>query len=260
MIEPIHPDHRLQKHVRMVFGTCRRNTSCEDSAWEAFQETFLVFSRRRDGLNHEADYGPWLRETARRCCLAVVRKQHRQPMTGVADMDSVAPTVSSDSIAAAAVSEARSVLQEEIRHLSEEDQDILRCLYAEEMTHRDIADRLRCPAGSVYAKAEEARCRLRKRLERRGIVVGALLLLFLLQAKAEAGWAPTIIAPQPTALPRRFSWASILVASLVIVAALIPAGLYLPVSFASSLTMADTSDESDSHSDCDCDDFAETVQ
>lgn len=264
MIEPIHSDRSVQQHVRMVFITCRRNTPSEDSAWEAFQETFLAFSRRRDTLDLDSDYGPWLRETARRCCFAVVRKERRQPITGMEDIGTVAPTVSEDQADAASFSEVKSVLQEEIQQLSVEDQDLLRCLYDEGMTHRDIAEQLKCPSGSVYAKAEDARSRLRKRLERRGVVVGAMLLLFLLQVKAEAGWTPAIVAPRKTTSPPKASWRSVLLATLAILAAIIPAGLYLPVSLAATSTMADISEESDSqsdsHSDCGCEDPAGTVQ
>jgi RNA polymerase sigma factor (sigma-70 family) len=260
MIEPIHPDRWVEQHVPMIFRTCRRNTPSEDSAWEAFQETFLVFSRRRDDLDHASDYGPWLQETARRCCLAVVRRECRQPITGVADMDSVAPTVNDGQIDAVFLTEATSVLREEIGQLSEEDQFLLRSLYADGMTHRDIASRLNCPAGSVHAKAEEARRRLRKRIERRGIVVGALLLLFLLQGNAEAGWAPSASAPRKLVWLRRIEWRPAVMAGMVIFATFVPAGFYWNVTMATNSRTADTSVEPLSGCGCGSDIASEPVE
>ncbi len=240
MIEPILPDRLVEQHVSVIFRTCRRNTPCDESAWEAFQETFLVFSRRRADLDHQSDFGPWLHETARRCCLAVVRKERRLPATGVADLDSAAPVVDDDQANAACLAEVTNVLREELSRLPQEDQDLLRCLYAEGMTHRDIAGRLNCPAGSVHAKAEEARRRLRKRIERRGIVASALLLLFLLQGKAEAGWAPTASNTRTSPLRRKMEWRSLSMASLGILAIFIPVSLYWNVTMATDIIATDS--------------------
>lgn len=242
MTEPVLSDLSVEQHFPMIFRTCRQNTPCEDSAWEAFQETFLVFARRRDDLDLESDYGPWLRETARRCSLAIIRKNRRCAITQTTKFESVIPTVSDAQVDAASNSEATAVLREEIAKLSVEDQELLTCLYAEGMSHRELAGRLKCPTGSVHAKAAEARRRLRKRMERRGIVVSILLLL-LLQAKADGRWAPSIFIPRQSVWARRIEWSHLVAASLILFTIFIPPFLYLNVSLPQASRMADTAAE-----------------
>ena len=235
MIEPTRRDQWVEQHIPMIIGTCRRNTSSEDLAWEAFQETFLVFSRRRADLDLQSNFGPWLYETARRCSQAVARKERRRPTNGVTDLESVTPTVSDDQSGTTCLAETKSMLREELSQLPQADQELLHCLYSESMSHRDVAHRLKCPAGSVYAKAEDARRRLRKRLERRGIVVGALLLLFLLQAQAEAGSTSTFAIAPKKLTPQKFQWRSIALISLVFFAVFTPMSIYSDVPLPSSL-------------------------
>ncbi len=216
MIEPIHPDRWIEHYAPLVFRTCRRNTSNEDSAWDAFQETFLAYTRRRDDLDLDSDHAPWLHETARRCCLAVVRKERRLPTTGLTGLDAMAPSVDDDQVDSIFLEEAATVLREEIDRMSDEDQNLLGWLYAEGMTHRQIADRLNCPDGSVHARAEQVRNRLRQRMKRRGIAVGVLLLLFLLQGNAEAAHPKTAVALRTLNRPRSLSWQVLTILTLTL--------------------------------------------
>lgn len=193
MIEPIYPDRWIEQHAGVIFRTCRRITSSEDAAWEAFQETCLAFAKRKDSLDLSMDPGPWLKETARRCSKAIVRRESNR---GRRQEDQTIDAIPSESVAqidTASLQEAVTALHEELDLLSREDRDLLQCLYVEGMTHLNTARHLRCSTGSVHSRAERVRGQLRRKMERRGIAVGMLLLLFLLNQDAEA-CCPRLIA------------------------------------------------------------------
>ena len=67
----------IAEHGPSVLGVCRRTTRDTDTALEAFQDTFLACTARWDSLDQETDLGPWLRETARRCAMARLRRSNR---------------------------------------------------------------------------------------------------------------------------------------------------------------------------------------
>ena len=193
MIEPTDLSDSFRELSRDVFRTCRHHTLSVEAAWDAFQETFLALTRRQDELDFSADLRPWLRETARRCSLAIVRKERRRNTTvlPVDDLDSL--PVSSDDIDQIGIQELLTVLCEEVAELSREDRRLLQLLYEEGRSHRDIADHLNCPGGSVHGRVTQVHDRLRRRLKRRGISIGLMLLLFLLNSSAEA--AQSAISP-----------------------------------------------------------------
>ena len=195
MIEPIYPDRWIEQHAGAIFRTCRRITSSEDTAWEAFQETCLAFAKRRDNLDLTRDLEPWLKETARRCSRAIVRRETRRGRWQAEEtLDSV-PAEHVTQIDAASLRESVAALQEELQLLPQEDRDLLQCLYVKGMSHLSTAEQLQCSAGSVHARAERVRGQLRRRMQRRGITVGMLLLLFLLNQQAEASSPRLIAAP-----------------------------------------------------------------
>jgi len=186
MIEPIYPDRWIEQHAGIIFRTCRRITASEDAAWEAFQETCLAFAKRKDSLDLSSDPERWLKETARRCSRAIVRRDAqrsgRQSEHEVEDITSEAVS----QIDSACLQETVAALHEELELLSGEDRALLRCLYVDGMSHLNTARQLRCSAGSVHSRAERVRGQLRRRMQRRGIAVGMLLLLFLLNEDAHA--------------------------------------------------------------------------
>ncbi|MEP3481333.1 MAG: sigma-70 family RNA polymerase sigma factor [Fuerstiella sp.] len=183
MIEPIYSDRWIEKHAPSVFRTCRQHTKTPEAAWDAFQETFLTFTKKRGSLDLSKDPLPWLKETARRCSMSVVRKTGRQPFTGALEINGL-EDFSVGQMESAALKEAVAVLTEELQGLPENDRLILQLIYVEGRSHRDVASQIDCAAGSVNARAENARGELRRRMQRRGVVSGILLLLFLLHTNS----------------------------------------------------------------------------
>ncbi|MCR9199425.1 MAG: sigma-70 family RNA polymerase sigma factor [Planctomycetaceae bacterium] len=211
MIEPIYPDRWIEQHAGIIFRTCRRITSSEDAAWEAFQETCLAFAKRKDTLDLTSDPERWLKETARRCSRAIVRRdaQRRGRQTDQKVEDITSEGISQ--IDSACLQETVSALHEELEQLSGEDRALLRCLYVDGMSHLNTARQLRCSAGSVHARAERVRGQLRRRMQRRGIAVGMLLLLFLLNEDAHA-CSPRLV---PTKKPVFVKFAAVTALSIL---------------------------------------------
>ena len=201
MIEPIYSDRWIEKHAPSIFRTCRQHTKTPEAAWDAFQETFLTFTKKRSSLDLSKDPLPWLKETARRCSMAVVRKTGRQPFTGALEINGL-EDFSTGQMDSAALKEAVAVLNEELQGLPENDRLILQLIYVEGRSHRDVASQIDCAAGSVNARAENARGELRRRMQRRGVVSGIMLLLFLLNTNSSTYAGVTSPAPVPAGHPR----------------------------------------------------------
>lgn len=252
MIEPIRSDRWIEQYVSDVFSTCRRNTPSDDAAWEAFQETFLAYLRRKNSLDLETDPGPWLKETARRCCLATVRRQNRLLSSGIEDVETELPASKENPTDKVFLAEATTILQEELLQMSEFDRKLLQLIYVEGITHREAAQQLNCRPGSVHGKTADARRQLQQRLKRRGIAAGLLLLLFLLQAQAEASSTSPVAPPvsasvKPTRIGLRgFWWQSIAVVAVTLIAATIYGDVRWPLALTSGLGItADTAQDSE---------------
>ena len=176
MIEPVRIDDTIYAYSADVFRVCRRVTSSREDALDAYQETFLAFTRRQEQLDLTEDLRPWLRETARRCSLATLRKTARvgnQLASDVTD-DSPETGVTFES------SEVTAILHEEVSRLSPGERDVLVLLYSEGLSHREAAARLEIPEGSMHRRLSRTLTGLRNRLKKRDIVLSILLLLFLL--------------------------------------------------------------------------------
>lgn len=173
-------DDFVELHYASVFWACRRHTPCVDTAWEAFQETYMAFLKRKDSLDLERDLEAWLRETARRCSLSVTRREHRQRSLDLAS-DSLENSYSEQGPfsppSSAEREELLQILLEEFARLKGEDQVILRMVYQDSKSHRQIAKALNCPSGSVHSRVDSARTRLQKRMARRGVALAVLLWL-----------------------------------------------------------------------------------
>ena len=176
MIRSIKLDDYVETYQWMVFQTCRRYTSNTDAAWEAYQDTFLALTRRHESLDLTEDLGPWLRETARRCCQAVTRRRFKTQLAPLPSEPFSQNEAFQDQLE---TSELTTILEEELACLSETDQKILKLVYHDQKSNRDVATEIDCPKGSAHARIETATNNLRQRMTKRGVALSVLLLLFL---------------------------------------------------------------------------------
>lgn len=182
MIDALRIDDTIEAYSHDVFEVCRRNSRCTEDAWDAFQETFLVFARRHPELDKSEDLRPWLRETARRCSLAVCRKAEAHKLA--ANSGSVESVESSDP--SLDVTELIEILRHEVAELPDHERQLISLIYQKGCSHRDVSVKLSIPAGSVHAALTKTLNHLRSRLRKRRIVFSGLLSVFLLHQSAQA--------------------------------------------------------------------------
>ena len=175
---------RVAEYGPSVLAVCRRHLSNTDLAWEAYQETFLAYAARRHALDHSRSLLPWFRETARRCSLATLRRETRQCGEALEEEPRVSVI---DQRESAGRRESVSALLEELESLPASQRELIRLVYQEGMSHREVSQRTGCPLGSVHSQVESARRKLHRKLTQRGVVMSAILLTFLLADNAHAG-------------------------------------------------------------------------
>lgn len=186
-------DDFVELHYQSVHWVCQRHTPSMDLAWEAFQETYVAFARRSGTFEQDADVGPWLREAARRCSLAVTRRGRRH--VSIDDHSEIDPSVEMNVIDVSEEKEAIEIVRQELGLLSPEDRHVLELAYYHSKTQREIAREMDCPPGSVFSKVDGARDRLRQRVKKRGI---AFALLLMLLRHDNAAFAAEVTLPSRT--------------------------------------------------------------
>jgi RNA polymerase sigma factor (sigma-70 family) len=176
----------VERHGPMVYSVCRRRLRDPDDAQDAFQATLLILARKAGSVRHRAAIGGWLFVTAARVAerarTAAARRRSLERSAGIAGRDPlmIRPPSEEDM-------EARAILHDEVGRLPGVFRDAVVLHFFEGLGVDAIASRLRCPRGTVLSRLARARDRLRKQLERRGVV---------LEGSASAAWlADGVSAP-----------------------------------------------------------------
>jgi RNA polymerase sigma factor (sigma-70 family) len=179
------------RHGPRVRGLCRRLVGDQHIAEDAAQATWLVLARRARSIRLErgGSLGPWLHGVAvrvsRRARAVAARRETREASGDALDARPAAPAPDP------AERERWAILHEEVDRLPPAERAALVLCYWEGLTHREAAERLGGPSGTVNVRVKRARDRLRDRLARRGLAgAGGLALLDSLGGPAAAA-APT---------------------------------------------------------------------
>jgi RNA polymerase sigma factor (sigma-70 family) len=151
----------LQRHLPHVYRICRRQLDAT-TADDAVQATFIVFACRAHRIQKSSSLGSWLIGVADR----VSRQMRRRQRTTVALPD-VPAVASSDSFEAR---ELASVLDEEVAKLPDHLRDVMVECCLHERTYDEAASVLGTSSRTVRRRLLEAKQRLRRRLESRGVV------------------------------------------------------------------------------------------
>ncbi|MBM3983894.1 MAG: RNA polymerase sigma factor, partial [Planctomycetes bacterium] len=155
------------RHGAMVLALCRRVLRDAHEAEDAFQAAFLVFARKAGAIGRGAAVGPWLYKVAYRVALrmratAAKRGAPAEPVEVPAP-----PGPDPD------WNDLRPVLDDEIARLPEKFRAPFVLCYLEGRTNEEAAEVLGCPKGTVLSRLARGRERLRARLARRGVALGA---------------------------------------------------------------------------------------
>jgi RNA polymerase sigma factor (sigma-70 family) len=164
----------VRRHGPMVLGVCRRVLGNLDDAEDAFQATFLVLAARPRAVGKPASLANWLFGVARRTALRVqvdaARRYRHEQLS--AKSEAISPDTET------LWRDLRPVLDAEVARLPESYREVFILCCLESRTHEEAARLLGCPAGTVASRLSRARERLRSRLVRRGLALGAAGTLF----------------------------------------------------------------------------------
>jgi RNA polymerase sigma factor (sigma-70 family) len=175
----------VRRHGPMVLGVCRRVLRQEQDAEDAFQAAFLALARKAPSISKRDSVGSWLYQVAYHVAMkARERTTNRQQRERLA-----AAREAADPLAEISGRELLAVFDEELARLPERQRAPLVLCYLQGLT-RDVAARqLGCSESTLHRRLDEARARLRERLQRRGLALPAALLA-----------AGTVAATVPAAL------------------------------------------------------------
>jgi RNA polymerase sigma factor (sigma-70 family) len=176
----------MRRHGPMVLGTCARVLRhCQDTE-DAFQAVFIILAARSRALRRVRSLGGWLHNVAVRVSYGVLRGNRRRTRRLFATHRERPPQEESER-----VRELQDVLDEELTALPAKYRQAIVLCDLEGHTREEAARILNTSAGTVATWVARGRRRLRERLVRRGVTLGAGGL-----AAAVAQWAAS--APQIT--------------------------------------------------------------
>ena len=169
----------MRRHGPMVLGVCRRVLRHEQDAEDAFQATFLVLARKAASVRWHGSVGGWLHATARRVALDCRGRRQRRRCEEQMSDKALPRRCGEGALPEVAWRELCAAIDEELGRLPERERAPLVLCYLEGLTVDQAADRLGWPRGTVATRLARGRERLRLRLGRRGIGVGAAVLAAL---------------------------------------------------------------------------------
>ncbi len=154
----------VRRHGSMVWGVCRRILRDDHDAEDAFQATFLVLVRRAAVVVPREKVGLWLHGVARHTALKARAVKARRcgrerpmPVVPAAEGKREEPT-----------DERLLDLDRELSRLPEKYRAPIVLCELEGMTHRQAAEQLCWPIGTLSARLSRGRALLSRRLSRRG--------------------------------------------------------------------------------------------
>ena len=175
------------RHGGMVWGVCLRILRDHHDAEDAFQATFAVLARRAGVVAPGAMVGPWLHGVARRTAakMRATREARRRREVAAGSLPEPAGRG-----APAGQDDLAADLDRELDRLPGKYRVPIVLCELEGLTHREAADQLGWPVGTVAGRLSRGRAILARQLARRGYPGRAVPL----------GLLATGSAPRPLAL------------------------------------------------------------
>jgi RNA polymerase sigma-70 factor (ECF subfamily) len=146
----------FRQHHATVLGLCLGLCRSRADAEDAVQETFLAVQQALPSFRGEAQLSTWLHRIALRSALAVRARRGAVEEAGD-DGRTVDPHRQSD---------ARLALEPALATLPLEHRAVLALFAVQGLTHREIAEILGVPEGTVWSRLHAARRRLVAHLDR----------------------------------------------------------------------------------------------
>jgi RNA polymerase sigma factor (sigma-70 family) len=176
------------RHGPMVLAVCRRLLRHEQDAEDAFQATFLALARKAGSIARRETLAAWLHRVASRVALRARRRTAQRAAREQPGVEALAVPA-----APAVPGELRLVLDQEVNCLPARYRVPFILCYLEGRTQQEVAQQLGCPPGTVASRLAWARDRLRARLTRRGLGLGAAAPLALLLPEGAPAAVPAAL-------------------------------------------------------------------
>jgi RNA polymerase sigma factor (sigma-70 family) len=178
------------RHGPMVLSLCRRLLHNPHDAEDVLQATFLTLVRKASSIGKRESLGSWLYKVAYRTALRARARAARRAAPG-GRVEEVPAAPGADD---AAWRELRPLLDEALGRLPEKYRTPIVLHYLQGKTHREVAEQLGCPMGTVSTRLIRGRELLRRQLARHGLALTGGALAALLAQNAVSAAVPTPLA------------------------------------------------------------------
>jgi RNA polymerase sigma factor (sigma-70 family) len=170
------------RHGPMVLALGQRLLRNPHDAEDVVQATFLTLVRKAGSIGKGESLSSWLYKVAYRIAL----RARARAAKIIADSWPVEDVPDADAADEVAWRELRPLLDAAIEHLPEKYRAAVILCDLQGKTHREVAEQLGCPVGTVSTRVKRARQLLRKRLAHHGLILPAGALGVTLSSHAFA--------------------------------------------------------------------------
>lgn len=151
----------VQRYMRSAYAVALSVTKRHEDAEDAAQESFLVALERLEECRNPDKFGGWLMTIVRNRSRNLLRRENLRDTDPIPESTSSARPQPDRHLE---TSELRDLLKEALGELSEVQRQIVLLHDLEGWKHREIAERLDLPSGTVRSHLHFARKALRRRL------------------------------------------------------------------------------------------------
>jgi RNA polymerase sigma factor (sigma-70 family) len=189
----------VARHGPLVMGVCRRALGNVQDAEDVFQATFLVLARKAKTIRKPASLSCYLHGIAYRLALKALAESQRRRIH-----EQRAAVLGDSTEVDLSWPEVRGLLDEELQRLPEKQRLPLVLCYLEGLTQDEASRRLGWPRGTLKRRLEAGRDRLRVRLTRRGVTLGAGLFAVALTESGCRAAVPLLLRSATVRLALQF--------------------------------------------------------
>jgi len=177
----------LRRYEPLVKGRCRRSLWGDHAAAEeATQTVFVILSKKAATLCTQRSLSGWLYRVTGYVCanLRWARARRGRHLSDYRQEATPQPcTVQEEDVRG---HEALLLMDDLVDELPAHLRDVVRRHYFEGVPFKQIAEETHCTDGTIRMRAQRARKKLRKKLEKKGVVMSLAALVTLLEIEAEA--------------------------------------------------------------------------